>query len=149
MLFGVLCHHLIQPRRVKRAGLWIVQRRARQPHVRAKMRIGFGSARVVKPAQEAELFAEGSQRLRRLSKDKLAGRLLGGRKPVPLFETMFGSRQRHAVGRVNRAETARHLRRRLRTHHVQNRQSERRSTQTIQKRAPVNLKRGTHLCVLV
>ena len=48
--------HLVEPGRVVSARLGVLQRRPGQPHVRAHVRIGLGPARMIEPAQEAELM---------------------------------------------------------------------------------------------
>ena len=62
VLLGVLRDDLIETDGVERAGLRIVQRGAGEPHVRADVRIGFRTVRVLQAAHEAQLLAERSER---------------------------------------------------------------------------------------
>ena len=55
VLLGVQRDHLIEAGRVVGAGLRILQRSARQPHVGADVRVGLGTVGVVQAAHEAEL----------------------------------------------------------------------------------------------
>ena len=70
------------------------------------MRVGLGAARMIQPAQEAELVAERAERLGRFAEDELAV-LARPREPAPLVDAVLGPGQRHAVGRVDGAEAAR------------------------------------------
>ena len=95
---------------------------------------------MVQSAQEAELFAEGAERLGRLAEDELAV-ALGGGKPTPLVDAVLRFRERHAVGGVERAEAAGNLLGHLGAHGVENRQSQRNSAHTFEESAAVDLTR--------
>src|SRR6185295_17770344 len=108
-------------------------------HIRADMRIGFWTIRVVEPAHKAELFAEGTERLSRLAKDELAV-AFGSRKPTPLADSVLRFRERHAIGGIKRAKAAGNLLSHFGAHGVQNRQSQCNSSHTFEERAAVDMK---------
>ena len=117
----MLRHHLIESHGVEGSRLRIVQRGAREPHVRADVRIGFGAVRMQKSAHKTQLLSKGSQRFSGLAECEIAAAFRPG-KPTPFIDTVLGFRQRHAVRRVNGAETARNLIGHLGAHGVENRQ---------------------------
>ena len=103
------------------------------------MRIGLYTIRVVEPADKAELFPEGTERLSRLAKDELTV-AFGSRKPTPLVNSVLRFRERHAVGGVKRAKAAGNLIGHFCAHGVQDGQSQRNSSHTLEERAPIDMK---------
>ena len=82
-LLGVQRDDLIESDGVVGAGLRVLQRGAREPHVGAGVRVGLGTVGMVEAAQEAELLAERGERLGRLAEDE--SRLFSARgEPTPL-----------------------------------------------------------------
>jgi hypothetical protein len=57
----MLRHDLIERHGVEHAGFGIMQRSSRQPHIGAHMRVSLEPIGMIKPAQEAELLAEGTE----------------------------------------------------------------------------------------
>src|SRR5688572_12273178 len=110
------------------------------------MRVGLRTVRVHHPAHKAQLLAEWSQRFGRFAEYEL--RTGYGWKPTPLVDAVVGIRQRHTVGCVNSAETARNLVCHFGTHGVENRQSQR-NAHAFQESAAVELKGTIHGFLLI
>src|SRR4051794_33673592 len=102
------------------------------------MRVGLRTVRVVKPADETELFTKRRKRLGRFTKRELAVASRPG-KPAPLFKIVLGLRERHAVGRVDGAKTAWNLAGHFRAHGVKNRKRERNTSHPPEESTAVDL----------
>src|SRR5688572_2610664 len=105
------------------------------------MRIGLRTIRVHHAAHEAQLLAERSQRFGRFAEYEL--RTGYSWKPAPLIDAMVGIWQRHTVGCVNSAETARNLICHFGAHSVENRQGQR-NAHAFEESAAVELKGAIH-----
>ena len=120
MLLGIQSDQLIQADRVERVPGTLVQRRACQPHVAASMRVTFGPIGMIQTTKKTHLAAERFQWLGGLVEFKLV--TFRFRKPTPIIDLIVWLRQRHSVGRVDRAESPWQLIDYFGTHRLQNRQ---------------------------
>ena len=110
------------------------------------MWVGLDAVRVIQPAHEAQLLPERTQRLGRLAEHELAV-TLRGRKPAPLVQTVFRSRERHSVRGVNRTEATRNLVCYLGAHRVENRQRQRCPSNPLEESTSVDMKWAVHFGV--
>ncbi len=143
VLLGVQRDDLVEPHRVVRARLRVVQRGAGEPHVRTDVRVGLGTARMVQPAQEAQFVAKRAQRLGRLAEHELPV-FLRSREPTPVVELVLRAGQRHAVGRVQGAEPSRNLLGDLFAHRLEHRQRQRDAGKPFEHGATVKLGWHSH-----
>ena len=143
-LLRVLSHHLVECHAVVHLAFGVLQRCAGEPHVRTHVRIGLRAVRVIEPTHKTQLLAERRERLGRFTKNKLAI-LLRAREPAPLIDAVLGVRQRHSVGRVQRAETPRRLFRHVLAHRLQHRQRQRHARRSLKERAPVEFESLAHV----
>ena len=143
-LLGVFGHHLIERHAVVHLALRILQRRTGEPHVRAHVRVRLRAVRVIQPAHETQLLAERRERLGRFA-EHIPAVLLRAGKPAPLIDAVLGVRQRHAVGRVQRAKPPRRLLRQVLAHRLQQRQRQRHPSRPLQERAPIEFESLAHV----
>ena len=143
LLLGVLGDDLVEADRVVHARLRVVQRGAGQPHVGADVRVGLGTARVIQPAQEAQLIAKRGQRLGRLAKHELPV-LFRPREPAPLVNAMLRPRQRHAVSGVKRTKASRRLLGHFFAHRLEHGQRQRNTGDSFEHRTTIKLRGCGH-----
>ena len=143
VLLGVQGDDLIERDGVVDFPLGDVQGGSGEPHVRTGMRVGLRSAGMVQAAEEAELIAKRAERFGRLAEDELAV-FLGTGEPTPFIEAVFFARQRHAIGRVDGAETARRLIGDFGAHGVEHGQSESHAAYPSDEGSPVDLRGTSH-----